>query len=476
MLSEAVSRGTIERWSLERRSRPQAEGLEWLGYIKPDVREIQCPWCDRVQPHQGVVRVDDLVLYMCSICGSHRYWPRPDVPSIHEMTPFAIRNYVEYGAGLQPFCEYVAALTAGRPAGTLLDVGCGFGFAVDIARRQVGWRAIGVDPASIARSGAHTLAIDVRAIEIGRDDALGDSRFEAVLCAEVLAHSPDPAALLREMGQHLAPDGSILIATVTPNALYESDNVGIIQGVLGPRQHTFIPTGVGLARLVERLGLHVLHLEDTGISLRATVGMHKTRINLATTEDAARVAERYYSSILSEGVADPSVWIGVASRAFHHAVSYGDWKRAIVLARQMNRWLQAAEIAAVECSVKTNVVELFEDAPVCSSVLLFDAAMLALNSDADAGNAQRLFDLAARLSLRAFELAPELMAAEYDRYFSARIHQALALSKGTDKMPHGSSEAVRIMQSIANGAEPVPVTDAWRVRATTSLTKMGRGL
>jgi 2-polyprenyl-3-methyl-5-hydroxy-6-metoxy-1,4-benzoquinol methylase len=253
MLSDAMSRGTIERWALERRIRPQADGLEWLGYIKPEIVDILCPWCDEVHPHQGVVRVEGLTLYMCPGCGSHQYSPKREPSPVDEMTPFAVRNYVEYGAGLQPFCEYVSTLTGGRQGGSLLDVGCGFGFAVDIARRQKGWRALGVDPGALARTGSKALGVTIRQAAIGAGDTLGDSQFDAILCAEVLAHAADPAALLEAMARHLAPRGAMLIATVTPNALYESENIGVIREVLSPSQHTFIPSALGLATLIERL-------------------------------------------------------------------------------------------------------------------------------------------------------------------------------------------------------------------------------
>lgn len=54
----------------------------------------------------------------------------------------------------------------------------------------------------------------------GRDglvDALLAARFDTVVCAMVLHHAPDPAALLARCGSWLRPGGSLLIAELCPH-------------------------------------------------------------------------------------------------------------------------------------------------------------------------------------------------------------------------------------------------------------------
>ncbi len=98
--------------------------------------------------------------------------------------------------------------------GRYLDVGCGSGGALGVAR-ALGWRTAGIEVD--AEAAAHAKAF---ADELHVGDAFGApfsaARFDVVSAFHVLEHVPDPVALLRRMLEWLAPGG--LLVVEVPNA------------------------------------------------------------------------------------------------------------------------------------------------------------------------------------------------------------------------------------------------------------------
>ncbi|MPY65769.1 class I SAM-dependent methyltransferase [Deinococcus sp. SDU3-2] len=108
-------------------------------------------------------------------------------------------------------------------AGPLLDVGCGTGTLLALARsRFPGARLIGAEPSAGMRGvAARTLAdqgvtlLDCPAEAL----ALPDASVGALTCLNVLHYLADPAAALREWRRVLRPGGTLVLQDYVPNAL-----------------------------------------------------------------------------------------------------------------------------------------------------------------------------------------------------------------------------------------------------------------
>jgi 2-polyprenyl-3-methyl-5-hydroxy-6-metoxy-1,4-benzoquinol methylase len=122
-------------------------------------------------------------------------------------------------------------LAAKVPEGSrVLDLGCSVG---QLARHLVdrGCTVVGVelDTAAAARAEQWCEAVhpaDLDLVELA--PLLGDDRFDAIVCADVIEHLRDPARLLREALPLLAP-GGVLVATV-PNIAHGSVRLALLTG------------------------------------------------------------------------------------------------------------------------------------------------------------------------------------------------------------------------------------------------------
>ncbi|HMT10608.1 MAG TPA: methyltransferase domain-containing protein [Ignavibacteria bacterium] len=114
--------------------------------------------------------------------------------------------------------EYiVASITAGTPAGgRILDIGCGNG-NISIALGSLGYNVTGIDmdAATIENAKKNNKFKNVEFKVLNANDITPGTKFDAVVCSEVLEHLSNPELLVEQIGKLLKKDG-IFLATV-PN-------------------------------------------------------------------------------------------------------------------------------------------------------------------------------------------------------------------------------------------------------------------
>lgn len=150
------------------------------------------------------------------------------------------------------------------PGARLLDVGCGAGLTLEVAR-ELGLEALGVDAApdraaeARARSGAvvHAGTLDDLPAALGL--------FDIVRCNQLVEHVVSPRALLRAARARLAPGGALHLATPNLDALAHR--------ALGPRWrqlgradngHLVLLGPAHVARYAHELGLGLRRLRTRG--------------------------------------------------------------------------------------------------------------------------------------------------------------------------------------------------------------------
>jgi SAM-dependent methyltransferase len=154
--------------------------------------------------------------------------------------------------------RHLARLAKHRPGlrpGTMLDIGCAYGYALDEARAQ-GWSVVGVEPAPAAAQRAQALGLPVFHDAVA---ALADhpGGFDVVTMCQVLSHVHDPVATVASAAKVLKPGGLLFIETWRRDA-FLARLAGRRWHVISPPTVVWLETSSSIRDLLERVGLDVV--------------------------------------------------------------------------------------------------------------------------------------------------------------------------------------------------------------------------
>lgn len=119
----------------------------------------------------------------------------------------------------------------------LLDVGCGTGTITSTLRDALSLDVVGVEPHPERAEQARTEGLNVITGVYDQIFAQRNEKFDYILFADVLEHLVDPAEMLREVKNSLAPDGRVLASI--PNVAHWSVRAQLLFG-----NFNYKPTGI----------------------------------------------------------------------------------------------------------------------------------------------------------------------------------------------------------------------------------------
>lgn len=115
-----------------------------------------------------------------------------------------------------------------KPRGRLLDLGCGFGYFLDLAKQR-GWEVYGVEISPYAgKIATGELKLNVFQGELNAAH-FPDNYFDVITMWNFLDHLHDPGALLKEVRRALKPDG--LVAMRMPNMDFQLPGFKLFKAV-----------------------------------------------------------------------------------------------------------------------------------------------------------------------------------------------------------------------------------------------------
>jgi len=172
-------------------------------------------------------RVGRFTIVQCQTCRLERLSPQPTAQQLDQLYG---EHYFESADPSSPgYAGYGAmhvALTAAAEAqlttipnvrdlggpGRLLDVGCGYGTFIALAR-GAGWDARGMDFSAAAAAAAHArYGVDVEVGDFANRGA-GRERFDVVTMWDAIEHFPDPLQALQSAFDALKPGGRLIVST-----------------------------------------------------------------------------------------------------------------------------------------------------------------------------------------------------------------------------------------------------------------------
>lgn len=188
------------------------------------MKQLICPVCGQ---NPRLLFAGQRRIFLCPNCGlrfagdgpgkknlyQQNYWKQ--VTSRQEKSC----GYTDYLAEEEVLKKYFRDLLAqvGKllpNSGRVLDVGCSFGFFLEVAREKGDWQTYGVDLSAEAVASAKK-RLKTKNIFLG---SLNQARFpndyfDLITVFQTLEHVTDPVGLLKEAGRVLRPGGIIVITT-----------------------------------------------------------------------------------------------------------------------------------------------------------------------------------------------------------------------------------------------------------------------
>jgi 2-polyprenyl-3-methyl-5-hydroxy-6-metoxy-1,4-benzoquinol methylase len=283
------------------------------GVLDPEAR---CPVCG--EPASRLrYSISRFRIYDCASCALVYLWPQISDDEVRQLFE---RLYTEGEGSVPELATYydftytdtpenplvrvyegwLDALERERPPGRLLDIGCGTGLFLAVARRR-GWQPYGVDDClpAIAHARNH-FGLDVWNGQFSDFAAREGLRFDAITMWDIIEHARAPVALLAAARSVLAPGGVIGIST--PNQRSILDLVaGLLYRGSGGRitrplekfyieQHFLYFSADTLRAALHRAGLALVRLERELTDLRRLSLSRGERLLLQSLFLAARLS------------------------------------------------------------------------------------------------------------------------------------------------------------------------------------------
>lgn len=400
----------------------------------PALEDTPCPGCGSTAPKQALLTcaAGTLTLYDCAACATAFYYPPPAPDyAVHTASPLAMRDYVEAGAGIDLLARLALRALRPRPAGRMLDVGCGFGFTLDFARHSLGWTPRGVEPSTYGRVGARLLnmQIDAKLLVHRRP---GEPPSDAVFSSEVIEHVEDPDTFLDILVSHLAQDGVLVLTTPDRRQIRGETDPNLLLAILSPGFHvSFLPAELLVAKLHARGLVHAI-VETVGVSI--AVYASRVPLVLDPAADLMDVMGGYYRRAADAAGRRGRRWRpwdigrrhslqqGMLFRAYWAYGQAGDWDRAAEIFPRV-RWTGPRRLDDL-----TDMAGFAGAMPIFAPALAYMRAIELLVARGEHGAARTMFNWAWRLCGKKQQLQPASAVLESDLLPRAKFHEALAAS------------------------------------------------
>lgn len=311
-----------------------------IDWIEGGTLALECPICASSGPKSLVLRTDSpfpgrdrLMVVRCPSCGA-AFYDDLDPPAYENTagTDVALKFYLEQGAGIDAMIAPLFRFRRDRVR-SCLEVGCGFGFSLDFARHAFGWQVRGIDPSPMAAAGRALLGLDITPSYLTAHTALGDARFDVILCSEVIEHVADPHRFLAGIAHALEPTGVLALSTPNAAAVTPGTPDGKLLPILSPGFHFVLFSEAALSHLLAAQGFPHVAVWASPHTVYAMASRQPLDL-LEGAEVDRRLYRRYLGQRMAEISVDTPLGLGLAYRLYAEFVTAGEYSEACaVLAR-----------------------------------------------------------------------------------------------------------------------------------------------
>lgn len=397
---------------------------------RPPLAGLACPACgnpacgDPVYGPAGFAaaltvtdaKAQDWILYRCGRCQSLFYHPLPRPDYAGHTSELQLRGYVEIGAAIDGPLENILAVVPEGSHGRMLDIGCGFGFALDAVRAVTGWRVKGFEPSQYGAEGRDQLGLDIVNRMAPWNPDPGHC-YDIVHCSEVIEHVHDARAFVDILVSYLAPAGILVLTTPNPEWIVPECGRAELLALLSPGFHTILFSEQALVDLFRDAGLCHIRVDK---SAKSTLLYASRRQVVLQHGQFGKAGLAYLESALPRAKPGSPLEVGLRYRLLRAAADAGRYdlaRRTFVpgLADPDPRLDDIHSLAAFAARW-----------PFCIAASTYCRGMILLNHESDFAAAARHFAAAHRLCRARLALAPSTAQVETDLVWRATYHKALA--------------------------------------------------
>ncbi len=309
----------------------------WADRYDVPVRRLACPTCSGAAPKAPRLTIRYATpdhpmrfarLLHCPACGCDFYERQkpPDYAEEKALLRGRAAFYLQQGAG-------IASLTAplvrsGRaPGSRYLDVGCGFGFALDFAQRALGWQARGIDPSPMAVLGREMLGVAIEHRYLGDDEPEYAASFDVVMAAETIEHVLSPIAFLHTLRKVMRAGAMLILTTPDAEDIKPTTAPGAVVALLSAGFHLILQSRTSLEALLRQAGFAHVAIDKDGYSLVAYASDRRFVLGA----DRQRSRTTYLDYLTARAQDFPlahDLRLGFAGRALQEATNAGDFATA----------------------------------------------------------------------------------------------------------------------------------------------------
>jgi 2-polyprenyl-3-methyl-5-hydroxy-6-metoxy-1,4-benzoquinol methylase len=434
--------------------------------------DITCPVCSYAgsAPHIADVECfgNDIAVARCPQCGSVRMFGQ-----MHESSPndATIDAYIEAGAGVETIA---AGLLRVEPSSVrrFLDVGCNYGFGMDIGSFLFGWETIGFEPSLAGRRGAAELGLDIRNEYLDEGTDVG-APFDLILASEVVEHVPDPIDFLRTIRNRLSDDGVVVLTTPAAEIVDPAVPEAVALVAMSPGFHVFLASAAGLELMLRAAGFAAVAVERVAGTLFAIAAASADaaagwRPRTAVVPDLAP----YYDARAASAPPGSALASGMATRHLRAIVNRGDFAAVEASAARAVEALRARH--NLDLQDPSGLAKQLDDGQVPPWNLAgaaYALGMTELLHHERPDRAHEYLDLTLA-AVDAWRVHAELLDADLlDLRLQAARHRVLAVVR---HLPTEVAGAVADLAAVAGGSPSgVAIVDEARARALVELVAVG---
>jgi 2-polyprenyl-3-methyl-5-hydroxy-6-metoxy-1,4-benzoquinol methylase len=226
---------------------------------------LACPACGGAR-HRFLYAKNNCNIVRCEDCGLGRTLANSFDPKDYYTGDYfsgkrsdGYADYLGTEAVLRrEFAATVEFIRNFRAAGRLLEIGCAYGFLLQVARCH--FDVIGIELAEDAAEHCRRSGLAVTSGQADERLLRHLGQFDVIVMLDVIEHLPSPGDTLALLARHLTPGGIIVLTTGDFGSL-SARLAGARWRLMTPPQHLWFFSQASMRQMAATVGLEVLHLD-----------------------------------------------------------------------------------------------------------------------------------------------------------------------------------------------------------------------